>query len=503
MKNRELASPLAGQPAPASENKNEGGPENPSLNENERGLERQLTSRQLSMLAIGGAIGTGLFLGSSLAVRTAGPAVIVTYLLGALVALLLMAALTEMAVAHPTAGSFGVYAEIYLSRWAGFVVRYTYWASLAIAIGGEATAVAIYCRWWFPGSPPWMWILGFSGGLMYLNARSVGSFAEFEYWFAMIKVVAIILFIAFGASMIFGFSAAPALGFRNFTGHGGFFSKGIQGAWMAIVFVIFSYIGAEVVAVTAGEAKDPRKALPRAMRTMLARLVIFYIGAMVVLVGVVPWQQVQSSNDVTASPFVKVFQLAGIPAAAHVVNFVVLTAALSSMNCMLYMNTRILFSLACSGFAPAKLANVNQRGCPVGALIASGAGLLVAAGLAFLYPGSAFVYMFGISLFGGLFVWLMIFITHLAFRRKWRSPDGAPLPVRMMGCPYTTLLGAGLLVAILATTWWVEGMRITLIAGIPWLMLISLVYLFWGRLQAPERLTAVSPKESPGSVPKW
>ena len=494
MKNRDHAAPAAAPSAPAPEKKKEVFPGNPPLDQNEGGLERQLTSRQTSMLAIGGAIGTGLFLGSSLAVRTAGPAVILTYLLGALVALLLMAALTEMAVAHPTAGSFGVYAEIYLSRWAGFVVRYTYWASLAIAIGGEATAVAIYCRWWFPGSPQWIWILGFSGGLMYLNARSVGNFAEFEYWFAMIKVVAIILFIAFGASMIFGFSAAPALGLRNFTGYGGFFSKGIQGAWMAIVFVIFSYIGTEVVAVTAGEAKDPRQAIPQAMRTMLARLVIFYLGAIVVLVGVVPWQQVQSSNDVTGSPFVKVFQLAGIPAAAHVVNFVVLTAALSSMNCMLYMNTRILFSLACSGFAPLRLTKVSRRGCPVGALLASGAGLLVAAALAFLYPGSAFVYMFGISLFGGLFVWLMIFITHLAFRRKWRSPDGMPLPVRMMGCPYTTLLGAALLLAILATTWWVEGMRITLVAGIPWLVVVSLIYLVWGRRQAPQRLTAPSSK---------
>src|SRR6266851_395390 len=209
-------------------------------------LSRQLTSGQLSMIAIGGAIGTGLFLGSSLAVRVAGPGVIVSYLIGAVIALLFMGALSEMAVAHPTAGSFGVYAEMYLNPWAGFTVRYTYWACQCIAIGGEAVAIAIYCQWWFPNTPKWLWIAGFSLALLYINARSVGSFGSFEYWFAMIKVVAIVLFIVFGTALLTGIGPKAAIGFSNFTAHGGFLPRGWRGVWMAMCFVIFSYIGTEV-----------------------------------------------------------------------------------------------------------------------------------------------------------------------------------------------------------------------------------------------------------------
>jgi amino acid transporter, AAT family len=203
-------------------------------------LSRQLTTGQLSMIALGGAIGTGLFLGSSLAVRVAGPGVIFSYLIGAVIALLFMGALSEMAVAHPTAGSFGVYAELYLNAWSGFTVRYTYWAAQCIAIGGEAIAIAIYCQWWFPNTPKWMWILGFSVALLYVNARSVGNFGSFEYWFAMIKVVAIVLFIVFGLALLAGLGPFAAIGFSNFTAHGGFLPTGFRGVWMAMVFVIFS-----------------------------------------------------------------------------------------------------------------------------------------------------------------------------------------------------------------------------------------------------------------------
>jgi L-asparagine transporter-like permease len=317
------------------------------------------------MIGIGGAIGTGLFLGSSLAVRIAGPGVILSYLIGAVIALLFMSALSEMAVAHPTAGSFGVYAELYVNAWAGFTVRYTYWAAQCIAIGGEAIAIAIYCQWWFPNTPKWLWILGFSVALLYINARSVASFGSFEYWFAMIKVVAIVLFIGVGLALLTGLGPAPAIGFSNFTAHGGFLPTGWHGVWMAMAFVIFSYIGTEVVAVTAGEAKDPKTAVPRAMRSMVGRLILFYVGAIVVLIGIVPWNQIQPGSDVTASPFVKVFQLIGVPAAAHIVNFVVITAAASSMNCNLYLVSRMMFSLARGGYAPTSFGRVSSRGTPV------------------------------------------------------------------------------------------------------------------------------------------
>jgi len=425
-------------------------------------LSRQLTAPQLAMIAIGGAIGTGLFLGSSLAVHTAGPGVILTYILGAAIALLLIRALGEMAVAHPTAGSFGIYAEIYVGKWAGFTVRYTYWAAQCVAIGSEATAIAIYCQWWFPHTPQWLWILVFTVALLYVNARDVASFGRFEYWFVMIKVVAIVLFIAVGMALILGWSPRPAIGFVNLTSHGGFLPTGFRGVWMALVFVIFSYIGTEIVAVTAGEAKNPEVALPRAVRTMAARLILFYLAAIFVLVTIVPWTQIQPGSGVTASPFVRVFQLVGIPAAAHIVNFVVITAAASSMNCNLYLVTRMMFSLARGGYAPAAWGRLSSKGVPVPALLVSAVGLGLAMMVSIFYPASAYVYLFGISLFGGLYAWLIIFVTHLFFRRGRRILPSAA--------------GALAIAAILLTTWWVEGMRITLIAGFSWLAFISLLY---------------------------
>jgi L-asparagine transporter-like permease len=427
-------------------------------------LSRQLDAPQLAMIAIGGAIGTGLFLGSALAVRTAGPGVILTFLIGAGIALLLVRALGEMAVVHPTAGSFGVYAELYVNQWAGFTVRYTYWAGQCVAIGGEATAIAIYCQWWFPHTPQWIWILAFTVALLYVNARSVGSFGSFEYWFAMIKVAAIVLFIAIGSALILGLGPRPAIGFSNLTAHGGFLANGWRGVWTAIVFVIFSYIGTEVIAVTAGEAKNPEIALPRAVRTMAARLILFYLGAIFVLITIVPWTQVQPGAGVTASPFVRVFELIGIPAAAHVVNFVVITAAASSMNCNLYLVSRMMFSLSRGGYAPESWGCVSTRGTPVRALLVSAAGLGLALLTSLLSPGSAFVYLLGVSLFGGLYAWLIIFVTHIFFRRRrQRSTSGS-------------WLGALSITGILLTTWRVEGMRITLIAGLSWLALLSAAY---------------------------
>ena len=452
----------------------------------EQGLSRQLSQRQLSMIAIGGAIGTGLFLGSALAVRTAGPGVILTYVFAATVTLFLMACLAEMAVAHPTVGSFGVYAELYLSRWAGFVIRYTYWAAQSIAIGGEAVAAAIYTQWWFPHTAAWAWVLFYSAALIFINAQSVGAFGSFEYWFSMIKVSAILVFILLGASMIFGVHQDHPIGLANFRNYGGFLPHGLLGAWLALAVVIYSFIGAEVVAVTAGEAKDPEKSVPRAMRTMLARLAIFYIGAIVVLVGVVPWTQIQPGADITVSPFVRVFDVMHIPAAAHVINFVVLTAALSSMNCNLYMATRMIFSLSRAGYAPESLGRVSQKGTPFAALLFSAGGLAAAVLFAFLFPASAYVYMLGISLFGGLFAWLMIFITHLRFRKYWDARRDLALPIRMNYFPYITILGGTAVLAILISTWWVDGMRVTLQAGVPWLLFLSVLYFTWGRRRERE-----------------
>ena len=468
-------------------------PDHQQIMKREQGLARQLSQRQLGMIAVGGAIGTGLFLGSAIAVRTAGPGVILTYVFAAIITLLLMACLAEMAVVHPTAGSFGIYAELYLSKWAGFVIRYTYWAAQSIAIGGEAVAAAIYTQWWFPHTPVWLWVLLYSAALIAINSMSIGAFGTFEYWFAMIKVIAILVFIVLGVAMIFGVHQDHPIGFANFYNYGGFLPHGLLGTWLALAVVIYSFIGAEVVAVTAGEAKDPEKSVPRAMRTLLARLAVFYVGAIAVLIGVMPWTQIQPGQDITVSPFVRVFDVMHIPAAAHIINFVVLTAALSSMNCNLYMATRMMFSLSRAGYAPENLGRVTHKGTPFAALLCSAGGLAAAVALAYWFPGSAYVYMLGISLFGGLFAWLMIFVTHLRFRRHWDARTDRALPLRVKYFPFTTIVGGVAVLAVLISTWWVDGMRVTLQAGIPWLVLITVAYYTVGRrreLAAQARIAA-------------
>ena len=445
---------------------------------NEQGLSRQLTQRQLGMMAIGSAIGTGLFLGSALSIRIAGPGVILSYMFASLVTMALMGCLAEMAVAHPTAGSFGIYAELYLSRWAGFTIRYTYWVAVSISVGSEAVAAAIYTQWWFPQSPMWGWVVFYSAVLILVNALSVGAFGEFEYWFSMIKVSAIVVFILLGVAVLFGYHQDRPIGLENFQAYGGFLPNGLRGVWFALTFVMFSFLGSEVIAVSAGEAKDPERAVPRAMETMLARLIIFYVGAIAVLVGVIPWTQVQPGHDITVSPFVRVFEIVHIPAAAHIINFVVLTAALSSMNCNLYLGTRMIFSLARGGYAPPILGHVSQRGTPFPALLSSAGGLAVALLLAILLPKAAYVYMFGISLFGALFAWVLIFATHLQFRRHTR---GQKIRHFLPLFPLTTIAGAAAVIAILISTWWVQGMRVAIQSGIPWLVLVTAVYYIWGR----------------------
>lgn len=444
-----------------------------SILDREAGLRRELTPRQLAMIALGGAIGTGLFLGSAVSVRLAGPGVILSYTVGAVIALAIAWALAEMAVAHPVAGSFGVYAEMYVHPWAGFAMRYSYWLGQAVAIGSEVVAASIYCRFWFPAIPAWVWIAGFSSALLYVNARTVGSFGWFEYWFAMIKVVTIIVFLILGGALILGIGVKP-VGFANYTAHGGFLPHGLTGVWLGVAMAIFSYLGTEAVAVTAGEASHPEVAVPRAMRSMLGRLALFYIGGVAVLVGVMPWTQAGLSE----SPFVRVFESVGVPAAAGLMNFVVLTAALSSMNTDLYLCARMLFSLARGGYAPASLGRLSRRGTPVAALMVSSGGMVLALLLELRYRETAYVQMLGAAFFGGLFVWMMIFVTHLIFRRRYR---GAPLSFRAPGYPWVSMAGVVALAGVTVSTWWVPGMRITLIAGLPWLAFITACYVVWAR----------------------
>ena len=418
-------------------------------------------------MALGGAIGTGLFLASGLSVNVAGPAVILSYVIVAGISLLLGRALTEMAVAHPTAGAFGVYAGMYISPFAGYAVRVSYWLMQVIATGGQLVAASIYMGYWFPGVPGAVWVLAFAVALVYINSQAVGRLGTIEYWLVMIKVVAVALFVGLAVLVVFGLTGEPAIGLRHVTGQGGFMPFGITGVWFGCCFVIYSFIGVEIVGVTSGEASDPARTIPAAMRRMVFGLSAIYIVTIALLVALTPWHQL----GVGESPFVSVLAALGIPGAAGLMNFVVLSAALSSSNANLYLIARTLFSLARAGFVPPALGAVTGHGAPVNALLVSAIGLGVAVLVRALWPDSAYVWFFGVALFGALFVWLMIFVTHIAFCASASAGVGRPQTAAL-----GSYAGAALVAAILASTWWVPGLRSTLVAGGPWLLLLAIGY---------------------------
>ncbi|MET3290477.1 UNVERIFIED_CONTAM: L-asparagine transporter-like permease [Brevibacillus sp. OAP136] len=443
--------------------------------EREKGLQRGLTTRQLSMIAIGGAIGTGLFLGSGMAIGFAGPSVIVSYAIGAIIALLLMGCLAEMTVAHPTTGSFGAHAERYINPWAGFTVRYSYWFSLVCAVGTEVSAMSVYMKYWFPNVPGLLWVVLFSAALIYVNATSVNLFGKVEYWFSMVKVIAIVAFIILGATVVFGTNSHPDMGLQNLTNDGGFFPNGAWGMWIAIFISLFSYLSIEMIAVSAGEAKEPEKAVPIALKSAVVRLVLFYLLTLALMLMIIPWKQAGGDK----SPFVKVFELINFPGGAGIMNFVVLTAALSAMNSQLYIATRMLFSLSRAGFAPAALGSVNKKGVPSKALALSTVGIAIATIINTVNPDNAFIVMISLSSFGAMFAWFMVFVTHLYFRRKWEQAGGRQLPVRMIGYPYLTIFGALLLAAVVLSTWFQPEFKDTLTLGFPWLIFITIAYFIW------------------------
>src|SRR5215831_6950566 len=440
------------------------------------GLHRRLSQRQLTMMAIGGAIGVGLFLGSTVTIRLAGPGVILSYLLGAGIALIMSYVLTEMAVVHPVAGAFGVFAEKYLNPWAGFSVRATYGIAQIIAIGAEVTAAGIYIAYWFPNVPQWIWVVLVSAALVALNSMQVNRLGEFEYWFAMIKVAAILAFIIVGLGLIFGVGGRQAIGLANLTQHGGFLPAGWKGVWLSLTITVTSYMGVEIIAVTAGEAERPEVTIPRAMRNIVYRLIFFYVLAIAVMVTMVPWNHVGSSSALSGSPFVTAFAAAHIPFAAAVMNFVVLTAALSSVNTNLYLSTRMLFSLGRGGYAPAWMGKVSSNGVPHRALLASTAGIIAAILLAIFAPKNAFLMLYGTAVAGMLFVWLVILNTHLCFRKAIKREQLSSLPMRLRAHPLPTVLGILLLLAVSVTTFLVDGLRWSVPAFAVFLVLISLAY---------------------------
>ena len=448
-----------------------------SIQQRETGLSQTLNSAQMAMIAIGGAIGTGLFMGSAFAIGVAGPSVLISYAIGALIGLLLMGCLAEMTVAHPTSGSFGAYAEHYISPLAGFMVRYAYWAAVVLAVGMEVTAVGKYMKYWFPAVDQWVWVALFSIVLAAVNATSVKAFGQVEYVFSMIKVVAIVAFILIGAYVIFG-ARPEGVGFANYTADGGFFPNGFWGTWVGVIVAIFSYLSLESIAIAAGEAEKPKQAVTLAFRSTVLRLVLFYLLSLAIMLAIVPWSHASTDK----SPFVKVMEILNIPGAAGVLNFVVLLASLSAMNSQLYVTSRMMFSLSRGGYAPQPLGKLNRRGVPMGAIAVSCLGMAVAMVLNVWKPEQSLELMMSIAMFGAMFAWFMVFVTHLFFRPRWqREHPGQKLEFRMWGFPVFTLLGALLMAGVIVTTLFTKEFHTTTLVGVPFLIVLILAYTLWYR----------------------
>jgi L-asparagine transporter-like permease len=398
----------------------------------------------MTMVAVGGSIGTGLLLGSAPAIGLAGPGVILSFLLAAFINFLVTMALGELASTHPAAGSFGVYGDLYLNRWAGFISRAGYWAAIAISIGSELVASAIYMAFWFPSVAPLVWIAAFSAALLLVNLWDVGRYGRFEFWFAMIKVVTIGAFVILGAGLLLGGRVAP-----QYTSHGGFFPRGVWAPLLAITFAIYTFGGVEFVAVTSGESRSPAEVAKAVRRTFLT-LTLTYLGAIIVLAGIMPWNRA----GVSESPFVSVFRLVKIPAAGHLMNFVVLTAALSGANAALYISSRMLFSLARTGWAPSSLGRLNRAGSPTLALLASSYGIVAALVLEKWAPAFAFEYILRGAFFGMMLSWLVSLASHISFRRHLKPDQLAMLPMRSPLGGWGSVVGLVVTTAAILKTWW-------------------------------------------------
>ena len=434
----------------------------------ESGLRHQLTAGQMTMVAVGGSIGTGLLLGTAAAIELAGPAVILSFVLAAFISWTVTLALGELASTHPAAGSFGVYGDLYLNRYAGFISPAGYWLALAFAIGAEMVASATYMQLWFPRVSAVVWVFVFSFFLLSINFLGVRSYARFEFWFSMIKVAVIAAFILLGAVLLLTGRVAP-----QYTTHGGFFPLGIAAPLLAITFAIYTFAGVEFVAVTSGESSSA-KAVGRATRMTFLTLTFLYLGAVIILVGVMPWNRA----GVTESPFVTVFRSVNFPGATHFMNFVVLTAALSGANAAFYITSRMLFSLARTGWAPAALGRLSAKGTPTLALLASSYGIIVALGLELWAPAKAFEYILRGALFGVMLSWIISLAAHVNFRRRLTAAQVADIPARSPLGKWGSIIGFVVVLAVIGKTWW--DSRVNLIAGLTFLIALTILY-YWLR----------------------
>ena len=437
----------------------------------ENKMQRGLKNRHLQMIALGTAVGTGLFYGSTATIAMAGPAVSLSYLIGGIIIFLIVRMLGEMSVEEPVSGSFSYYASKYWGKFPGFLAGWNYWFLYILASMAELSAVSIYLAYWFPHLPKWVGVLACLVIITVINLVTVSAYGEIEFWMAFIKISAIIGMILLGSYYIATDPAPFPENFSYLWDHGGFFPNGVQGMLMSLAPVLFSFGGIELIGITAGEAENPDKTIPRAINQVIYRILIFYVGTMIVLMSLWPWNEVGKS----ASPFVQIFEYAGFTSVAHILNFVVLTAAISVYNSAIYSNSRMLYGLAKSGNAPKFFEKLSARGVPVNGILISSAITLVAAVMNYLLPDTVFMYMMSIVTGAIVISWAMIVLTHLKFRKHCEA-EGITPKFKSLLYPFAEYFCLAFLAMILVIMALMEEMRPAVIVMPIWIAAIWIFY---------------------------
>ncbi|MCL4424810.1 MAG: amino acid permease [Firmicutes bacterium] len=443
-------------------------------------LKRDISFGQLVLLSLGGIIGAGIFLATSLTIPAAGPGVIISYLIGGVIMACVVSFLAEMTTAQPVAGGFSHFAGETLGPYAGFITGWMYWTAGVLTMSSEATAAGIFARWWWPHFPLWGFTLISSLLLTGANLMDVKGFGRVESSLAVIKVAALIFFIVAGSVFWLGFLPGhPSPGLANFLGHGGFLPKGWTGVGSALLLVMFAYAGTSVIGLAAAETKDPAQTMPGAIRAITLAVTVLYIGTVTVLVGILPWWELTPG----ISPMVRAFGLIGLPRSSDLMNLVVLTAVLSSLNAAMYGVSRMLYALAGQGEAPGLFARLNRHGVPQYSVLLSSLFLLLASLLAYVLPHQVFLYLTSSSGFVSMFNWIVISLTHYYFRGMMKKKNPAALRYLAWGHPYTSLLTTALILGVLASAYLVPGQRVGFAGGLALWGLYSLVFLLrnWRR----------------------
>ncbi|MEC5317963.1 proline-specific permease ProY [Brenneria populi subsp. brevivirga] len=444
-------------------------------------LKRGLSTRHIRFIALGSAIGTGLFYGSASAIQMAGPSVLLAYLIGGAIAYIIMRALGEMSVHNPQSSSFSRYAQDYLGPLAGYITGWTYCFEMLIVAIADVTAFGIYMGVWFPAVPHWVWVLSVVLIIGAINLMNVKVFGELEFWLSFFKVATIIVMIVAGVGIIvwgIGNGGQPT-GIHNLWTNGGFFSNGVMGMILSLQLVMFAYGGVEIIGITAGEAQDPKKSIPRAINSVPWRILVFYVGTLFVIMSIYPWNQVGTSG----SPFVLTFQHMGITAAAGILNFVVITASLSAINSDVFGVGRMLHGMAEQGHAPKVFTQISKRGIPWVTVLVMMLALLTAVYLNYIMPEKVFLVIASLATFATVWVWIMILFSQIAFRRSLSRDEVKALAFPLRGGVATSLFGIVFLFFIIALIGHFPDTRISLYVGIIWIVLLLLGYMVKQRRQ--------------------